>query len=154
MEHAAVEGARDAELARQAVRAADAQVAGAVDGEAGVVLQALRQQVRDEPLDDAAAVQPHAGRAGDGALRVADLDLLPAGVDVGCGRSAGRGQGKRHGQRKRVDEIAGVARGLELTQQGRIDQPIAGAGRVERRLHEQRHVGAHRDRSAWVGVQE
>src|SRR4030088_808683 len=46
------------------VWAADPDIAGAVDGEAGVAAETLGDSVRSEALARAAGVEPHAGRAG------------------------------------------------------------------------------------------
>ena len=62
----------------ESVGAADADVAAAVDDEARVAAQAAGDQVGREALAGAAGVEADAGRAGDRAGRVVDLEAAPA----------------------------------------------------------------------------
>ena len=56
----------DVNRARESVGAADPQVAAAVDRERAVIGQGRGAEIGRQPLDDAAAVEAHAGRSGDG----------------------------------------------------------------------------------------
>lgn len=59
-------------------RPADAEIAAAVDDEAGVGGEPLGDQIGGKALADPAAVEAHARRASDQPERLVDLDLSPA----------------------------------------------------------------------------
>ena len=127
--------------------AADRDVAAAIDDEARVASQAMRDGVRGEALARAAGVKPHSGRAADHAPFVVHLDLPPALTGM-CLCGAWRGShGERVPQRcgKRTVVGVAVADRLDLRDQRRIDQS-PGAARRPQSGHDggaQQHRGRH-----------
>src|SRR5437763_8555823 len=109
-------------------RPAEPQVAGAVDRIAVVLRQHVTEEVGEHALHDAAAVEPHAGRAPhdpDGAI---DLDRRPAPLRAWTGGMARRGERKRLLQWDRRGLVAAVARRLQLADEGRIHEPAGARG--------------------------
>ena len=112
---------------------ADPDVAAAIDQEAGVAAQLGRDQIGGQPLAGAAAVEAHPRRAVDGPGGVVDLELPPARLRAGLGGPArwrlGEGVGERRA--RHPGARGGVADGLDLADQGRVDEAAAALGRVK-----------------------
>lgn len=73
---------------------ADPDIAATIDDEARKASQPSGDQVRRQPLADAARVEAGAGRPGDRSGLVVDLEPLPGGLGVGA-RRAPRGASSR-----------------------------------------------------------
>jgi hypothetical protein len=136
----AVERALDLQLALDRRGAADREVAGAADREGRVLGQLGREQVREQPLGEPAAVDRDARRARDGACSLVDLDPSPELVRAACGGVA-RGRERQHlTQRRGGGEVMRVAQALELAEQRAVDEP--GCHRAGL-AHRERELGHH-----------
>ena len=133
---------------------ADRQVAAAVDGEARVSGQLLGEHVGEQPLGEAAAVEPHPRRARDRALGRIGLDELPARERAGTGRPSGRREPQRLLELQRAAELPGIARALELVEERCIDEAGGGAARVVHGLREPAHERACGHHLTAVAVQQ
>ena len=131
------------------VGAADPDVAAAVDDEARVAAQPLGDQVGGEALAGAAGVEADAGRAGDRPGRVVDLEAAPARRRVGARRAPRRRLGERGAQRRagHPGPRGDVAGGLDLADQGRVDQAAAALRRPEAGLDRRRAAAPRRGRA-------
>jgi hypothetical protein len=96
VQRAPIEWALDLERALLARRATDREVTCAVDHEARVSGEHLREHIGEQPLRQAAAVELHAGRAGHGARAHVDRDALPRARTGRRGRLARRRELERH----------------------------------------------------------
>jgi hypothetical protein len=115
--------------------------------------QGLGQQIGEQALREAAAVQAETRRARDRACADVDLDLPPRLRGGSCGRPARRGELERAGERERLWQVIDVARTLELVQQRRVHEAAGQCAGGEHRLREARHHRADRYPCARVGVQ-
>ena len=112
------------------VGAADPDVAAAIDDEARVAAQAGGDHVGGEALAGAAGVEAQAGRPDDLPRLVVDLEAAPALLRPRARRPPRRRVGERLGQRHARDPGPGgdVAGGLDLADQGRVDETAAALG--------------------------
>jgi hypothetical protein len=112
------------------------------------------EHVGEQPLGQTAAVELDAGRALHGALGEVHPYLSPASCERPRGRRARGRQLQRQRERQRMGEVVGIARRLDLIDQGRVHQAVGHRTGRHRRLCEASHQGAHRYPSARVAVQE
>ena len=115
--------------------------------------QHVTEEVGEHALHDAAAVEPHAGRAPhdpDGAI---DLDRRPAPLRAWTGGMARRGERKRLLQWDRRGLVAAVARRLQLADEGRIHEPAGARGGGHRGVGHAGHQLAHGDLGAGIAVE-
>ncbi len=154
MQRASVERAFDLDRPRHPLRAANQQVAGAVDGKARVIGEPLGEDVREQALRQPATVQLDPGWTRDDAPREVHLDALPSPRGTRCGRFARRRERQRRGQRDGVPEIARVAGLLDAVDERGVDETVGQRGGDAHRLRQARHHRAHRHLPAWILVQE
>ena len=115
--------------------------------------QLLGEDIGEQSLGETAAVELDAGRPPDRALVQIHLDGSPPLRGAGARRPAGRRQpqGDRQGQGLR--ELARVAGGLDLIDQGCVDEAAAQRAGDRHDVCEKRHQRAHRHHAADVAVQ-
>ncbi len=115
----------------QRVGPAEPNVAAAIDDEARVAAQAVGDQVGRQALSGSPGVEPDPRRAGDRPGGVVDLELTPVGIRVGFRRLPRRslGEGGAKGRARHAGPRGVVAGGLDLADQGRVDQAVASARR-------------------------
>ncbi len=102
VQNAAVERALHGDGAVEAGGAAEAEVAGALDGERAVVAEGLRDHVGEQALREAAAVERDAGRTAHRPARAVERDPPPARVAARAGRTAPWGEPERELQGERA----------------------------------------------------
>src|SRR3954468_10837000 len=125
VEELGAEWAGDLDRALDPAAAADAQVAGAVDRERRMAIETLREQVAEEALGEAAAVEPETGWAGDDVLAQVDAEERPARSGVRRRRGAWRRLCQCVAQVYVLRQVGRVASGLDLPEQGRVDQAVS-----------------------------
>jgi hypothetical protein len=153
VQNALVKRALHVDRAQRTSRAADREVARAVDRKAGVICQRLRKHVCEQPLGQATGVELHAGRARDARHARVGVDLAPARARAGSRRLAARSQGERQRQRQRMAQVAHVAAVLDLIQQRPVHEAARAHRREHHRLGQPRHQRADRDRAARILIQ-
>ena len=134
------------------VRAADPQVAAAVDDEAGEAGQGARDVVRGQALGQAAGVQFHAGWALDALGGEVRADVPPAGVGMGGGRAGRQRRGVRRPRGQRIARAV-VPGALQRAQERRVDQAPAELAGVGDGAGEREEGGGGGDARARVGVE-
>jgi len=136
---------RDGSLEPRA--AADAHVALAVDDEAAALVQQLADDIGEQALDDAAAVEPDTRRARDRGRAEVDLDRAPATIGMRARgpprRSEREGEWERHRAAKTLGPVAEL---LDLVEQRGVHEPAGRLGRVDDGLGEARHHRRDRHR--------
>ena len=152
------EGVLDLDLIGLELRAdaADREVPAAVDHEARVAGEPVRDCVRAQPLAGAAGVDRDARRSSHGAAR--DRRRISAASSCsGCGRAgpARRRRGERLLERCRraAVERGRVAGALERARERRVDQPIAALARPRSRRALPCAAAARRGRVRGITVQ-
>ena len=137
------------------VGATHAQVAAAVHHVAGVAAQAISHEVGAEPLSGAARIDAHPGRAPYDTGVVVYLDRPPRAPRVGRGRAARRCRLERFCQRSRGRTFArlAVAEALDVSGQGRVQQPPGAIGRFQGGAHLKAEQVGGGDLRAGVAVQ-
>src|SRR3984885_7540956 len=133
---------------------ADRQVAGAIDGKAWGLGKHLAEQVGEQPLGKAAAVELQPRWAGDRVGVEVNLELTPAFPRRGARGRSLRRQRAGPGQRDRRGQLAAVAGALDVAEQRGVDQAAGQLASVAHGLSKARHQRAYWHLSPWVAVQQ
>jgi len=157
-----LEGVQDARVkralhvhrTRHPIRAADCEVAGAVDRKAFVSGQRLGQHVGEQALGQAAGVELDAGGARNARHARIHVELAPTRPLPCRGGRAPRRERQRELQRQRPAQVAHVAAVLDLVEQRTVDQPSRAQRRQHHSFGQSRHQRTDHDGVARVLVEQ
>jgi hypothetical protein len=143
VQDASVKRALHVDRPRRPTRAADREVARAVDRKAVVRGQRVGEYVGEQALREAAGVELDARGARHARRARVHVDLAPARAPArGAGRSLG-GERERELQRQWPAQVAHVADVLDLVEQRAVHQPFRAHRREHHRFGQPRHQRAH-----------
>jgi hypothetical protein len=134
--------------------AADADVAGAVDREGVVAVEALCEQITEQALGEAAAVEADARWSEDGVGPEVDAQKPPVRCRVGSCGGARRRVSECATQVGRVGDVGRVSGVLDRAEQRRVDQAARQLRGAARELGKARHLGTDGDGVPRVGVHQ